>query len=312
MTRLITRRGCFYLMGCMCLWGSCQPRQKKEIEFRFDPPFRKEYRYSLTITSASLIRRYVNDVLTDTANKEINDSVRLDFSVKNIYDMDSILICKLTFHDFKKKIPRVTPLAMAARGGHRGLAYINPFAFFDSVGYFVHGRSVQLIIDRRGTVKRVDGIDDLIERIAKGSSRTEHQVRRVLADYISDNALKDMLNRIFTVVPQATVQQAERWVRNVTLVTKAPVKISNLYTLTQRSGDTAFINIESIVSAAQSEGGSVYMKGKQTGHAHVSYSTGMPSEYETSWETVTTMTNHLYDVVNKEHFLLSKVASGSR
>lgn len=311
MTRIITSRGWFYLMVCVGFWSSCQPRQKKEAEFRFDPPFHKEYRYSLAITSSSLMRRYVNDVLTDTANKEIRDSVRVDFSVQNIYDMDSILICKLTFHDFKKKAPRSTSVVMETPGGRR-LVYRNPSAIFDSVGYFVNGHSVQLVIDRKGIIRRVDGVDDLIKRIANGSNKEEHQVRRVLADYISDNALKDMLNRIFTVVPQATVQQAERWVRNVTLVTKAPVKISNLYTLKQRSGDTAFINIESIVSATQSEGGSVYMKGKQTGHALVSYSTGMPSEYETSWETITTVTNHLYDVINKERFQLSRVAAGSR
>lgn len=311
MTRFAQYRNCLYLSACFLIWSSCQPPHKKERAFRFDPPFRREYRYSLTITSASLIRRYVNDVLTDTANKGITDSMRLDFTIKNIYDMDSTLICKLTFHDFRKKIPKVSRRIIGLSPNEQ-FVYRNPFALYDSVGYFIRGRSVQVMINRKGFVKRVDGVDDLVERMARGSHRTESQIGRLLADYISDNAIKDMLNRIFTVVPQATVQQDERWVRNVTLVTKAPVKVSNLYTLTQRSGDTARIGIESIVSAAQSEGGNVYMKGKQTGHALVSYSTGMPTEYETSWETVTTVTNHLYDVVNKEHFQLSRVASDSR
>ena len=311
MTRFIRSRVCFYLPACMLVWSSCQPLQKKEREFRFDPPFRKEYRYLLNITSASLTRRYVNNILTDTANGSITDSVRLEFTVKNIYDMDSSLICKLTFHDFKKKIPQAKVTIIGPFPG-RQFGFRNRFAPLDSVGYFIRGRSVQLVVSRKGFVKRVDGIDDLIEHIARGSNSDEAHIRRLLADYISDNALKDMLNRIFTVVPQATVQPAERWVRNVTLVTKAPVKISNLYTLTQRSGDTAFIGIESIVSAAQSEGGSVYMKGTQTGHAQVSYTTGMPIEYETSWETVTTVTSNMYDVVNKEQFHLSRIPAGSR
>ncbi|MBE7173855.1 MAG: hypothetical protein INR73_24995 [Williamsia sp.] len=310
MSRSVLYRCCFYLLALLCAGMGCQPRQKREIEFRFDPPFRKEYRYALTITSASLIRRYVNDVLTDTANKNITDSIRLDFTVKNIYDMDSILICKLTFHDFRKKIPQIRARIIGLPNGEQ-FVHSNPFALFDSVGYYIRGRSIQLVINRKGIVKRVDGIEDLIDRIAKGSHNQTSHVRRILSDYISENAMKDMLNRIFTVVPQATVQQAERWVRNVTLVTKAPVKISNLYTLTERSGDTAFIDIESIVSATQSEGGSVYMKGKQTGHAQVSYMSGMPIDYETSWETITSVTSHLYDVVNKEHFHLNRISSGS-
>jgi len=69
-------------------------------------------------------------------------------------------------------------------------------------------------------------------------------------------------------------------------------------------GDTAEVNIQSILSAAQSEGGRVYMKGKLNGKAIVSYSTGMPYLYETWSETVTTTD---YDnLICQEHFIVKR------
>lgn len=294
---------CFFLT-----LGSCQLLDKKNEEFRFNPARHKEYNYSLMIASAGSSKQYTNDSLPTGVGTETYDTVNLEFALKNIYYTDSIIICKLTFNDLTIKRP---PLHVIIKNGDAPghLLNRNPLAILDSIGYYIHGRSVQVAISKKGVVKEVDGIDDMMNDIYKATH--EPHIKILLRDYVSVNAVQDLLNRIFSVVPQGEVKQDDRWVRNVMLITKAPVKISNLYTFMQRNKDTAFIGIESVISAEQSEGGTVYMKGKQSGKAIVSYSTGMPTLYETRWETVTT-TSHQYDYIKKEHFLLKSIPSEPR
>lgn len=288
------------IITCIAVLSGCGLLDKKDEEFRFNPARHKEYNYSLTIASSYLTRHLPGDTAPPEAVREFYDTVLFGFALKNIYYADSIIICKLTFNDLKVKRPpfRITIKNNSFSGQ---MPMRNPFSILDSIGYFIHGRSIQVVINKKGEVKEVDGMDDLMNDIS-GSSNNHH-IKPLLQDYISVNAVKDLLNRIFSIVPQGVVKQDDRWVRNVMLVTKAPVKISSLYTCKQRSRDTAYVDIESIVSAEQSEGGTVYMKGKQNGHAIVSYSSGMPFLYETNRETVTT-TSHQYEIISKEHFLL--------
>ena len=295
--------------GLFLALTGCQFLEDNGKELEFHPPLFKDFRYSVAILSVQSVKELANDVLADTALHKIFDTVKLDFSIRSIYDLDSAMICKLTFINFKRKKPDIS-VRLKSAGLSPLMMRRNPFSVLDSIGYFLHGLSLQVVVNKKGVVKRVNGMDDLMDRLSAGSNEDEGHLRRILADYISVNAVKDLLNRLFTVVPHATVKQADKWVRNVTLVTKAPVKISNLYTLTQQDGDTARIDIQSIVSAEQSEGGTVYMKGKQNGHATVSYSTGMPSLYETSWETVTTVTSGAYEVTDKQRLLCKQVPTG--
>src|SRR5665647_242742 len=91
----------------------------------------------------------------------------------------------------------------------------------------------------------------------------------------------------------------------MTLITKAPVKLSSMYTLEKLTGDSAFAEIRSMVSTATtSEGENIYLKGEQKGEAVLSYATGMPYSYNINLESITKTT--AYDVLNKEHFIVRR------
>jgi len=82
----------------------------------------------------------------------------------------------------------------------------------------------------------------------------------------------------------------------MTLITKAPVKLSSMYTLEKLTGDSAFAEIRSMVSTATTlEGDNIYLKGEQKGEAVLSYATGMPYSYNINLESITKTT--AYDVL---------------
>ncbi len=149
-------------------------------------------------------------------------------------------------------------------------------------------------------------MDELTKYIAGTSNESENHVKAMVSDYLSANALKDLLNRSLSAVPGLKVKEGDKWIKNVTLITKAPVKHSNIYALEQYNADTAYITIQSLISAEQSEGGTVYMKGKGKGIAIINYSTGMPYLFETRSETETTTTEKQYENINKEHFIVKE------
>lgn len=293
------------VLSLIILLSGCQFIQRDERDLMFNPAFQRPYHYTLSISSSTSRSSLPGDTMGNTTGFQTYDTIGMDFTLKNIYYTDTSVLCKLVFDNFKKKRPGGITVFFNTPAGHRS-AFRDPYSIFDSMGTWIHGLSIQVVVSKKGVVKEVAGVGDLMEDIARAGKRNERDVRRWMRDFVGAFAISDLLNRVFSVIPEAPVKQDDRWVRNITLETKAPVKISNLNTFKQRRGDTVFVNIESIVSAEQSDGGTVYMKGKQSGHATVNYSSGMPTLYETSSETVTT-TSHQYQIIQKEHFLLQRV-----
>ncbi len=289
------------MLSLVLLLCSCQFLKPDERDLMFNPVFQRAYHYTLSITSSTSQTPMPGNV----AGFQTYDTIGMDFTLKNIYYTDTSVVCKLIFDNFRKKRPGGITVFFNMPSGKRPF-FRDPYSIFDSMGTYIHGLSVQVVVSKKGVVKEVAGVGDLMEDIARAGNRNERDVRVWMRDFVGAFAISDLLNRVFSVIPEAPVKQDDRWVRNITLETKAPVKISNLNTFQQRRGDTVFVNIESIVSAEQSDGGTVYMKGKQSGHATVNYSSGMPTLYETSSETVTT-TSHQYQIIHKEHFLLQRV-----
>ncbi len=237
---------------------------------KLNPILNKVYSYTLVKTSEH------NFTYQSVAHK-IHDTVHINFSMQSIRNLDSTFICRLTFQDF---------LWNGKVNYHR-----------DSL----HSMSTNVLINDSGMVEDVQDMNDLLQDIEKDSATGKYLVG-VIPDHISENAVKDLLNKIFSVVPAQKVKVNDTWIRNIILITKAPVNISNFNVMDRRNGDTAVIAIQSNVSARQSPGDNPYMKGTQKGTALISYSTGMPFLYETQSEIVTT-TNY-YDVGNTERFVV--------
>jgi hypothetical protein len=159
---------------------------------------------------------------------------------------------------------------------------------WDYLFHLATGLSVQVWIDNHGLVRRVEGVDRIIDSLAKRYPGTRSIVRAYLEDYISSAAIKDELNPLFAFVPARTKLAGQSWVVDLMLMSKAPVQLSNIYTMEKLAGDTAFLSVSSIISARQGEQGRVYMKGRLSGNIVTSYSTGIPYQYQTTDETITT------------------------
>jgi hypothetical protein len=288
-----------FLIGFLLLLVSCQLADKK---FRLRPQPNKIYNYSLVQTSEYYNKSPGADSSQHFAGERF-DTLKINFSLENIHSNDSAVRYKLTFKNFFKKKPDFKIIFRSMDNSSNFISK-DPYGILDSIDFLVAGKSLQVAINRKGAVIEVTGVDELFKNIYGGRNDNERNTRSFMLDYISSPAIKDLMNRMFSPIPGFKVDEGDRWIRNITLVTKAPVKLSNEFAMEQHNNDTAYISFQSLISAQQSEGSKPYMKGKGKGIAMVNYATGMPYLFETRSETVTTTS--AYDFINKEHFLIKE------
>lgn len=284
---------------------SCKFSEKNKNTLAFNPTLHQQYYYALTkITSQQWMYNNQNNISYDT--------IKIGFTYEVIKDTDSLHLCKLTFNDFVLKRPpfKMTFNYTGSSIGKLQTPFLrNPFVVLDSIGYYIKGLSVQVLMSNKGIVKQVDGVDDLIDTIAFRANSSTKGATQLLADYVSSNAITDLLNRIFSVPPDLEININDMWGRKITLITKAPVNIDNSYTMNQRHGDTAYIDINSVWFARQSEDNPPFMKGNLKGNTILNYSTGMPSDIDTKSETHTTTTSYI--ITGTEEFKIKRLTKPS-
>ena len=254
---LINSNSSFVLLIFCISFISCQQANNKNDTLEFQPVKNKIYTYAFVKTS---VRQWVYD----SVNYRTPDTVTFNFSMQHIDDSANISINRFT---------------------------VNSFRWKDKVNYkrtTAHAKPIMVLMNDSGAVEKVEGINKLLMDV-KMDSGTGKYLDGLIPDYISENGIKDLLNSIFIIVPALPVQVKNTWVKNITTVTKAPIHFSNLYTMNNQDGDTAFIDIQSIISATQSVAQEAYMKGTLEGRAAISYATGMPFSCET---TATVVTSH--------------------
>jgi len=271
----------------------------KRNTFKLNPVPGEVYNYSITKTSSQ------EWTYQNVAHKTF-DTLQLDIGLQGMKNNGDTITCKLMFNNLKI-IPRPNEVTFIYLNPLMKINPYNPFVI-DSICYLLQGLSVQVDITADGNITEVHGIDDLATNISNTSKVEVNIIKKMLADYVSVNAVKDLLNRILSIPRDKEVKISDSWIKSITLMTKAPVKFSNMYTLKKITGDTAYVEIQSIVSTATtSAGDNVYLKGKHEGEAILSYTTGMPYKYDTKLESVTTTT--VYDVIYNEHFTVKRSSS---
>ena len=281
---------------CLILFIACISCNSKSKTFKLDPVPGEVYNYSIIKTS---IQEWTYEGI---ANKTF-DTVYLHIGLQRMNNNGDTITYKLTFNNLI-----IVPHPLKITIINSDITNIKPYNLFavsDSICNSLKGLSVQVNITADGTVTAVHGIDDLVANISNTSKLEANTIKRMLADYVSINAITDLLNRILSIPRDKEVKVLDSWVENITLITKAPVKLSNMYTLKKLTGDSAYVEIQSIASTATTtKGDNVYLKGKLNGEAILSYTFGMPYQYDTDLETITTTTQ--YDVLYKEHFTIKR------
>jgi hypothetical protein len=264
---------CMATVGAVVLL-SCNWFGNKNEKLIFNPPLNKSYHFSLTKYS-------VQSWTYQSVPWNVFDTGYLNFSLENIGRTDTSDTCKFTLESFIWK-------------GKFKVNYQR-----DSL----HALSARIVLTDSGKVESVQNMNAILQDI-ESDSATPKYLNGVIPDQVSETAITDLFNRIFSVIPAKKVKLQDTWITNITLNTKHPINSSNYNLLVSRNGDTASVEIQSNIFARLSAGYEFYIKGNQKGDVLIDYRTGIPFSYKTESEIVTTTS--YYDITNTENFILTR------
>src|SRR5665213_1296888 len=108
----------------------------------------------------------------------------------------------------------------------------------------LHALSTNVVLSDSGKVVLIQEMSGLLQDI-ENDSATGKYLKGVIPDEVSESAITDMLNRIFSMIPSKRVKPMDTWITNITLATNHPVNLSNFNVLKTLNGDTAAIEIQS-------------------------------------------------------------------
>ena len=137
-----------------------------------------------------------------------------------------------------------------------------------------------------GKVTAVEGLDamfaELLRKLELPDGPSKAAVQRILTEQFGEPAMKEHLENMFTLYPDAPVAVGESWQRRVVVTKGFPVVIDGTCTLKDRSGGTAHIEAKAMLSPNEAAGPvelgtgrmSYELKGEQSGTAEVDEATG--------------------------------------
>jgi len=245
------------LLSCVVVLISCNLSGNKNGKLKFNPVLNKVYHFSLTKYS-------VKSWTYQSIPCKIPDTVYLDFSLLATRNTDTSVTCSLKWNRF-------------TWGGTHAVNYIR-----DSL----RALSTTAVLSDSGKVIYVQDMSNVLLDI-ESDGTTGKYLSGVIPDQLSQDAVTDMLNRIFSVIPAKQVKPGDSWIRDITLITNHPVEMSNFNMLKSLNSDTAEIEMQSHFFARQSVGYDPYIQGNLTGTAIISHATGIPYSYKTQSETAT-------------------------
>jgi hypothetical protein len=121
----------------------------------------------------------------------------------------------------------------------------------------------------------------------------KNDVKYFLQEYVGEKIIKDDLNELFSIAPNHNEKTGDSWVRNIMLINKAPVKLSNMYTIKEIKDDSVYLTLNSVVSARAAENATPFMEGNGTGKITAG-TNGIPYAYYIKTETKTTTNSTNY------------------
>ncbi|MEP6747184.1 MAG: DUF6263 family protein [Bacteroidota bacterium] len=277
---------------------SCKQSNNKQPDLSFNPE--PSVLYKLSVTRINNLQWIYQD-----KPQQAVDSSLINYTFQLIRTTDTAFLLKFTFGNFRKKTNQYkvdTETGIAAFTA----VNTNPLLLYDYLLHFAKEQSVTVWMNTKGRSIQVNGVERLVDSIAKISGEPENITRQFLEDFISDDVIKDELNKIFCFIPGKPKNPRQSWVENIILMAKAPVKWSTSFTLDSMRNDTADISCNSFMSARQGGDGRTYMKGKLTGNIKASYTSGIPFSWIASSETTTTTDS--YDIITRQFLKVSIVA----
>ncbi len=137
-----------------------------------------------------------------------------------------------------------------------------------------------------GRVLEARGFNNIMERVFDELGLPEgpqaDAARQQLENMFGDQAMKDLFSALVAVYPSGPVTVGDSWSREYVITTGFPIKVEDTYTLQERSGGVAYIEVKSGLTtspdAPPMQMGQVSMAfdilGSQTGRLEMDEATG--------------------------------------
>lgn len=278
----------FIISYIILILFSCSPAAEKDENrmLVFNPQL--DSLYHLTATT----------IVSGEWNSHTNsNSETLDFSLACIKKADSISTIRLVFEKINLASGNIKAVTEKIAGNPMMADY---FRFRDSLLLLAEGQSLLVTCDQKGEVLKVDGFDQIVDRITESIKQDRRTINSILRETIGSKQTTDLIRQSLFFLSGRNIKAGDNWVSNITLIAKAPVKYSNMIIVKEIKGDSVFLDVKTVVSAKTGEEGVVYAQGKQEGSVIVSLTTGIPYMISLNGTTVT-KTDH-YEITQKRQF----------
>jgi hypothetical protein len=157
-------------------------------------------------------------------------------------------------------------------------AAARPFAALVGLGF-------KVTFTPEGKVRAVEGLETMLAELVRKLELPEGQskaVQKVLSEQFGAEAMKQNLENVFPLYPQAPVAVGESWQRRMVVTKGFPVIIDGTYTLKGRADGVARIEAKASILPNEAAGPidlgtgrmSYELKGEQTGVADVDEASG--------------------------------------
>ena len=169
-----------------------------------------------------------------------------------------------------------------------------PFAALLGLGF-------KMTLTPAGKVTAIEGLDDMfaemVRRLELPEGPAKQAVQKVLAEQFGEETMKQNLQTMFALYPEQPVAAGEAWPRRIVVNKGFPIVIEGTYTLKERSGGVARIEIKAQVSPNDAAGPvdlgtgkmSYDLRGEQRGTAELEEATGWTRALTTEQELAGTL-----------------------
>ncbi len=118
------------------------------------------------------------------------------------------------------------------------------------------GQKFTMEVGPTGSVRSVTGLSELLEKVlgeipAEGPAR--EQLKQSLKARFGEDSMKNILEQAMAIYPDHPVAVGDHWSRTVQMVQMVPLKLENTWTLKSVTGDTATLEMTSLVSPVEGQ-----------------------------------------------------------
>jgi hypothetical protein len=247
---------------------------------------------------------HISTVITESSsmnNMVSGTSLSVHFSLECTDIEDSLITFKLIFEKIAENRSLVKDSAGAKQQVDSPVMAMNT-ALQDSLFKRALGQSLTITCNTRGELTDVKGFDELVDHVTSLSREDRLTINVILRERIGSKMITDLMSQSFCYLHNGPVSKASSWVNNITLIARAPVKYSNMVTVNRISGDSVFLDIQSMMSAKTGEEGALYNQGERKGSVIASLSTGMPFKIDLNESSL--YKTDTYDVEQRKSFVL--------